>query len=63
MTLYAAWLKDKVIPAGKQITLEAGEAYTLPAGKWKISGDNTIYTGGTEIYVSGTGQYTFTKID
>ena len=61
--LYAAWLRDKVIPAGKKIRLEPGESYKLPSGRWRITGDSTIYNGGTDIYVNAGGEYTFEKVD
>ena len=32
-------------------------------GKWRITGDSTIYNGGTDIYVNAGGEYTFEKVD
>ena len=61
MTLKATWLKDKVIPADKLLPLVRSESYKLDNGKWTVSGDSTVYSGGWDVYVNTDGSYTFTK--
>ena len=61
-TLMAEWLRDRIIPAEKLLPLGNGEAYKLSGGQWTVSGDSTVYTGGREIYVNTSGNYTFTKV-
>lgn len=43
------------------MSMVQGKAYTLESGQWTVSGDSTVYNGGTEIYVSSDGDYKFTK--
>ena len=59
--LAAEWTKTGIIPSGEKIRLNANTAYTLGAGSWKVSGDSTVYSGGTSFYVSGEGDYTFSN--
>ncbi len=61
MTLKATWLRDKVIPADKVLPLVRSESYKLDNGKWTVSGDSTVYSGGWDVYVNTDGSYTFTK--
>ena len=61
MTLKATWLKDKIIPANKLLPLVKSESYKLDNGKWTVSGDSTVYSGGWDVYVNSDGSYTFTK--
>ena len=61
MTLKATWLRDKVIPANKVLPLVKSESYKLDSGKWTVSGDSTVYSGGWDVYVNADGSYTFTK--
>ena len=61
MTLKATWLKAKVIPADKLLPLVRSESYKLDNGKWTVSGDSTVYSGGWDVYVNTDGSYTFTK--
>ena len=55
-----SWKRNGVINEG-EIYLEAGEKFTIPEGKWKIDGDETIYYGGTVFYVTKEGLYNFKK--
>ena len=49
-----------VVSAGK-VKLEAGQKYLLPAGKWVIQGDPTVYRGGTEFYAATSGTFSFSE--
>lgn len=49
------------ITDGGTYTLTAGTAYRLGDGKWKVSGDDTVYEGGSTFYVSAGGEYSFQK--
>ncbi len=60
ITVYETWVRDGIKKSGVY-ALEKGTAYKLGKGKWKIIGDNTIYQGGTTIYVSESGDYDFRK--
>ena len=55
----ATWLEDKKIPFGSKVSLESGTSYKLGSGTWTVSGDNTLYKGGRDIYVVSSGDYTF----
>lgn len=57
----AAWTETGIIPEGEVVKLNKNTAYTLDAGNWNVSGDTTTYQGGNDFYVSGDGDYTFTK--
>lgn len=57
----AAWTETGIIPEGEVVKLNKNTAYTLDAGNWNVSGDTTTYQGGNNFYVSGEGDYTFTK--
>lgn len=59
--LAAEWTKTGIIPSGERVRLNANTAYTLGAGSWKVSGDSTVYSGGTSFYVGGEGDYTFSN--
>ena len=63
VTLLASWMKSNIIPAGSKVKLQSGSVYKLGSGKWKISGDSTIYNGNSDFYVTASGEYTFEKID
>jgi hypothetical protein len=43
------------------VELVAGQKYQLPAGKWKINGDPSVYEGGIEFYVATTGNYVISE--
>lgn len=61
VTVAAAWMKTGIIPEGVQVNLETGNGYKLGNGNWKVAGDSTSYSGGTEFYVKKDGSYTFGK--
>ena len=61
VTVAAAWMKTGIIPEGVLVNLETGNVYKLGNGNWKVAGDSTSYSGGTEFYVKKDGSYTFGK--
>lgn len=61
VTVAAAWMKTGIIPEGVLVNLETGTGYKLGNGNWKVAGDSTSYSGGTEFYVKKDGSYTFGK--
>lgn len=61
VTVAAAWMKTGIIPEGVLVNLEAGNGYKLGTGNWKVAGDSTSYSGGTEFYVKKDGSYKFGK--
>ena len=61
VTVAAAWMKTGIIPEGVLVNLETGNGYKLGTGNWKVAGDSTSYSGGTEFYVKKDGSYTFGK--
>lgn len=61
VTVAAAWMKTGIIPEGVLVNLEIGNGYKLGNGNWKVAGDSTSYSGGTEFYVKKDGSYTFGK--
>ena len=61
VTVAAVWMKTGIIPEGVLVNLETGNGYKLGNGNWKVAGDNTSYSGGTEFYVKKDGSYTFGK--
>ena len=61
VTVAAAWMKTGIIPEGVLVNLETGNGYKLGTGNWKVAGDSTSYSGGTEFYVKKDGSYTFRK--
>lgn len=61
VTVAAAWMKTGIIPEGVLVNLETGNGYKLGNGNWKVAGDSTSYSGGTEFYVKKDGSYTFGK--
>lgn len=61
VTVAAAWMKTGIIPEGIPVNLETGNGYKLGAGNWKVQGDSTSYSGGTDFYVKKDGSYTFGK--
>ena len=67
----AEWLKDKKIPAGQTVSLNAGEVYYLDEGTWIVSIVNsdgtltegtTVFSGNLPFYVGVTGDYIFTRV-
>ena len=72
ITLMAEWLKEKTIPEGNVVSLNAGEEYFLDEGKWIVSivkedgtivEGTTIYSGNLPFYVSESGNYIFTRVE
>ena len=39
------------------------ESYSLSGGRWSVSGDSTVYSGGRSVFVRKNGNYTFSKVD
>ncbi|MBR2523269.1 MAG: hypothetical protein IKE53_02375 [Clostridiales bacterium] len=67
VTLMAEWLRDRVIPPDLLLPLNAGEGYNLNSGSWKVvtedgDEDPTVYSGGNQVFVDTTGNYTFSTI-
>lgn len=58
ITISARWAQ--IISSGK-LTLQTTEKYHLNAGNWTVEGDNTVYAGGNDFYVSETGDYEFSE--
>lgn len=61
VTVAADWMKTGIIPEGVLVNLETGNGYKLGTGNWKVAGDSTSYSGGTEFYVKKDGSYKFGK--
>ena len=61
VNIAAAWMKTGIIPEGVLVNLETGNGYKLGTGNWKVAGDSTSYSGGTDFYVKKDGSYTFGK--
>lgn len=61
VTVAATWMKTGIIPEGVLVNLETGNGYKLGTGNWKVAGDSTSYSGGTDFYVKKDGSYTFGK--
>ena len=61
VNIAAAWMKTGIIPEGVLVNLETGNGYKLGTGNWKVAGDSTSYSGGTDFYVKKDGFYTFGK--
>ena len=61
VNIAAAWMKTGIIPEGVPVNLETGNGYKLGTGNWKVEGDSTSYSGGTDFYVKKDGSYTFGK--
>lgn len=57
---YETWVRDGIQTAGT-LRLTAGTGYRLGSGKWKVSGDETVYEGGNSFYVAETGSYDFAQ--
>lgn len=62
ITLYAKFTKkDNAVVESITLPLTVGTQYELGDGRWKVTGDNTVYNGGNTFYVSSEADYTFTK--
>lgn len=57
---FETWVRDGIQTAGA-LRLTAGTGYRLGSGKWKVSGDETVYEGGNSFYVAETGSYDFAQ--
>lgn len=57
---FETWVRDGIQTAGT-LRLTAGTGYRLGSGKWKVSGDETVYEGGNSFYVAESGSYVFTQ--
>lgn len=55
-----AWMKEGVVSDGKKKLIKK-KSYKLGSGQWKVSGDNTVYSGNMNFYVSSDGEYDFKK--
>ena len=53
--------EDGIISENGTYSLKANVKYQLGAGKWQVSGDKSVYSGGSTFYVKKDGDYTFTK--
>ena len=60
VSVYEKWVRDGIKKNGVY-SLKKGTAYKLGKGKWKVVGDDTVYRGGTTIYVPADGDYDFRK--
>lgn len=74
-TLYAVWKANCSSPEGLQsaancsvvsevsgsFELKSETEYTLGAGSWTVTGDNTVYSGGQSFYVTESGNYGFQR--
>lgn len=61
LVLMSSWLEDGKVPSGRKLPLVKGKKYNFEIGKWTVSGDSTVYNGGSAFYVVAPGDYTFTK--
>ncbi len=52
---------NNIISESGIYSLKAGTPYKLAEGKWQVSGDKSVYLGGSTFYVKADGDYTFTK--
>lgn len=59
VTVAAEWTQTGNIPSGLAVRLEAGQPYKFDSGTWKVSGDDTCYTGNSTFYIKEGGTYTF----
>ena len=56
ITVYETWVRDGIVKDG-DYSLKNGIGYKLGNGKWKVSGDDTVYAGGNTFYVSIAQRY------
>ena len=54
------WLRDGISISGLY-PLQPGNSYKLCKGKWKVSGDSTVYVGNTTVYVAKSSNLNFRK--
>lgn len=53
--------ESNVISKNGEYALKAGVKYHLAEGKWKVSGDKSVYRGDRDFYVTVDGSYQFSK--
>lgn len=53
--------ESNVISKSGEYALKAGVKYHLAEGKWKVSGDKSVYRGDRDFYVTVDGNYQFSK--
>ncbi|MGN0427624.1 MAG: hypothetical protein ACI4F0_07470 [Agathobacter sp.] len=53
--------KGVVSSVSGNFNLNNGTEYTLGAGSWTVTGDNTVYSGGQSFYVTESGNYGFQR--
>lgn len=58
----AEWMKTKTIRAGS-LKLLKKYSYSLGSGQWKVSGDDTVYSGNMTFYVDADGVYEFSNVE
>lgn len=61
ISVAAAWMKTGTLPTGTAVKLVKGRSYKFGSGNWKVSGDQTSYSGSIEFYVKEDGAYTFVQ--
>lgn len=54
------WLRDGISISGLY-PLKPDNSYKLCKGKWKVSGDSTVYEGNTTVYVDKSSNFNFRK--
>lgn len=52
---------QEIVGASGSRSMIGGMAYKLGAGRWTVSGDNTVYNGAMNFYVPADGQFYFQK--
>lgn len=60
VSVQESWVKDGIDTSGKK-NLKKGIAYQLGSGYWKVSGDNTVYSGNRTVYAVSDREYEFIK--
>lgn len=55
------WLESGIIPSGTIVRLEPATEYKLDGGKWKVDGDDTVYSGNINFFVANEEEHIFTK--
>lgn len=52
------WVRDGIATSGTK-RLTTGREYKLGGGQWTVSGDTTVYQGGTTFYATASGEFDF----
>lgn len=58
VTIEERWVCDGIEDSGKKY-LNTNKLYKLGSGRWKVSGDSTVYESGRSFYVTAEGEYEF----